>query len=201
MKKIVLGLTALVITFSAMAQKETQQKESANQNERPEWRDGEHGKMKETMEKLNLTADQKVKLRAINEDFKKQMQELKSQNLSEVDMKEKRKSLMMARKEKVSAILTDEQRKQWEAMKPAAGERKEMHVGMGDKKEGRTERLEQMVKELNLNAEQASKFNTLQTSFKAKLKDLKGNTTLTEEQKKAEMKDVFKTYKKSVEEI
>ena len=112
-------------------------------------------------------------------------------------------AILRSRKEKISAILTDEQKKLWAEMKPFSGERKEMAVGMirGDKKEGRTERMELMLKDLNLSAEQTAKFKILQSSFKAKLQDLKGNTTLTQEQKKEEMKEVVKTHKKSVEEI
>jgi Spy/CpxP family protein refolding chaperone len=77
----------------------------------------------------------------------------------------------------------------------------DMDHGKGDNKENRAEKFEAMAKELNLTADQSAKFKTLQTSLRAKIKDIKSNTTLTEEQTKSEMKEVFKTHKKSVDEI
>ena len=75
----------------------------------------------EMMEKLNLTADQKEKMKSINQEFKKQMDEFKEQQMTDDDRRGKRMELMMARKEKISAVLTADQRKQWEEMKEQRG--------------------------------------------------------------------------------
>lgn len=200
MKKIILGLAALSLTLSVMAQ---EAKEKKSWSERREMRGGNNDRRLEMMEKLNLSEDQKAKMKAINVETKNEMDALKFQKFSENVMNEKRMAIVKSRKEKISAILTNEQKKLWNEMKPASGERKEMAVGMirGDKNEGRTERMEQMVKDLKLSAEQTEKYKILQSSFKGKLQDLKGNTTLTQEQKKEEMKEVVKMHKKSVEEL
>ena len=204
MKKIILGLTVLTLTLSAMAQDESKDKKSWGR-ERKEMRGGDHGNMMDMMEKLNLTEDQKAKMKVINEDTKKEREALKSQKFSEEVMKEKRIAIMNKRKEKIAAILTPEQKKKWEEMKQNKGEmdhdKGDKDHNQGDKKESRDERFGAMVKELNLTADQSAKFKELQSSLRTKIKDIKSNTTLTEEQKKSEMKDVFKNHKKSVEEI
>ena len=198
MKKIILGLTALTLTLSAMAQEEAKEKKSWGGGERKEMRGGDHGKMQEMMEKLNLSEDQKAKMKAINDEFKNEMDALKSQKFSEDVMKEKRMAIMKSRKEKIAAILTPEQKKQWEDMKPGKGNKDHER---GDKRESREEKFEAMAKELNLTADQSAKFKVLQSSLRTKIKDIRSSTSLSEEQKKSEMKEVYKNHKKSVEEI
>lgn len=198
MKKIILGLTALTLTLSAMAQEEAKEKKSWGGGDRKEMRGGDHGKMQEMMEKLNLSEDQKAKMKAINDEFKNEMDALKSQKFSEDVMKEKRMAIMKSRKEKIAAILTPEQKKQWEDMKPGKGNKDHER---GDKRESREEKFEAMAKELNLTADQSAKFKVLQSSLRTKIKDIRSSTSLSEEQKKSEMKEVYKNHKKSVEEI
>ncbi len=198
MKKIILGLTALTLTLSAMAQEEAKEKKSWGGGDRKEMRGGDHSKMQEMMEKLNLSEDQKAKMKAINEEFKNEMDALKSQKFSEDVMKEKRMAIMKSRKEKIAAILTPEQKKQWEDMKPGKGNKDHER---GDKRESREEKFEAMAKELNLTADQSAKFKVLQSSLRTKIKDIRSSTSLSEEQKKSEMKEVYKNHKKSVEEI
>ncbi len=198
MKKIILGLTALTLTLSVMAQEEAKEKRSWGGGQRKEMRGGDRGKMQEMMEKLNLSEDQKAKMKAINDEFKNEMDALKSQKFSEDVMKEKRMAIMKSRKEKIAAILTPEQKKQWEDMKPGKGDRDH---DRGDKRESREEKFEAMAKELNLTADQSAKFKVLQSSLRTKIKDIRSSTSLSEEQKKSEMKEVYKNHKKSVEEI
>ena len=198
MKKIILGLTALTLTLSVMAQEEGKEKKSWGGGDRKEMRGGDHGKMQEMMEKLNLSEDQKAKMKAINDEFKNEMDALKSQKFSEDVMKEKRMAIMKSRKEKIAAILTPEQKKQWEDMKPGKGNKDHER---GDKRESREEKFEAMGKELNLTADQSAKFKVLQSSLRTKIKDIRSSTSLSEEQKKSEMKEVYKNHKKSVEEI
>lgn len=125
MKKLVTGFFAIAITFTAVAQ--TQEKKTAPVKGQIEMQTGSHNsgerrdRMEEMMEKLNLTTSQKEKMKSINQDFKKQMDEFKDQQMSEDDRRRKRMELMMARKEKISAVLTADQRKQWEEMKEQRG--------------------------------------------------------------------------------
>ena len=125
MKKLVTGLFAIAITCTAMAQ--TQEKKAEPVKSQTEMQPGDHkggepkDRMEYMMEKLNLTADQKEKMNSINQDFKKQMDEFKDQQMTEEDRRGQRMELMMARKEKISAVLTADQRKQWEEMKEQRG--------------------------------------------------------------------------------
>ena len=125
MKKLVTGLFAIAITCTAMAQ--TKEKKAEPVKGQTEMQPGgnkggeRRDRMEEMMEKLNLTADQKEKMKSINQDFKKQMDEFKEQQMTDDDRRGKRMELMMARKEKISAVLTADQRKQWEEMKEQRG--------------------------------------------------------------------------------
>lgn len=196
MKKIILGLTTLLLTVSAMAQKEEKNEKREWKSERREMQNGNSEKRKDNLEKLNLSEDQKQRMKAINEEFKKEMEELKAQKFSEEVMREKRKAIINSRREKISSILTPEQRKQWEEM---MDDRKDKVKA--DIKDKRSENLETIIKSLNLTADQNAKFESMQAAFKTKWREIKSNTSLTEEQRKSELKELFKNHRKSIESI
>lgn len=59
---------------------------------------------------LNLSEEQKIKMRSLNESFKKQMQDLRADNSLDKDARNaKRKELATAHKEELNSILTPEQ--------------------------------------------------------------------------------------------
>lgn len=145
MRNITLAIMALVIGFSAMAQTgdSTSQKENEFRN-----RPGHLGN--QNLEKLNLTEDQKARLKTLNESFRQQMQDVtKNTNVSGDELKEKRQALIKEHREKVDVILTPEQRKQAEDMK--------QEFSRENKGEMRGERFEEMTKDLNLTPEQSTK--------------------------------------------
>jgi len=118
MKKIIAGLFAIAaFTFSAAAQDQTNTDQKKWNKEGRGMHKGHEGRGKEAMEKLNLTDAQKQQMKTINEDFKTRMQALqKNDNILVKDMKEQRKALMTERKNKIAAILTPEQKTQFEQM-------------------------------------------------------------------------------------
>ncbi len=126
MKKIITGLFAFaVFTFSTSAQ--TQNNAEGYKKESRGYKKG-HDRMN-GMEKLNLSDAQKQQIKSINEDFKSKMQALdKNDNIMVKDMKAEKKALMQERKDKISAVLTPEQKTQFAAM------RKD-HKNKGDVKE------------------------------------------------------------------
>jgi Spy/CpxP family protein refolding chaperone len=64
---------------------------------------------------MNLSDDQKAQMKTINENFHNQMKSLnENKSLSQEALKEKKESLMNERKTQMSALLTPEQKKQWE---------------------------------------------------------------------------------------
>lgn len=56
---------------------------------------------------------------------------------------------------------------------------------------GRGRRLERMSQELNLNAQQKSRIQTIMSEGRTQMESLRGNTKLTREQKFAKMRDIM----------
>ena len=134
------------------------------------------------MEKLNLTDAQKQQMKSINEDFRTRMQSLnKNDNMMVKDQKAQRETLMQERKNKIYAILTPEQRTQFEQMH----EGMEMRDGkMGDRMQGG--RMEHMKTELGLTDDQLAKMKAGSESFRTRGKAIHDNQSLSEDQKKAQ---------------
>jgi Spy/CpxP family protein refolding chaperone len=127
MKKIITGLFAIAaFTFSAYAQENNA---DGVKKERHGYQKGHNGRGMKGMDELNLTDAQKQQMKSINEDFKNKMQALnKNDNIMVKDMKAQRKALMQERKDKISAILTPEQ-------KIKAAQMRKQHKNKGDWKD------------------------------------------------------------------
>jgi Spy/CpxP family protein refolding chaperone len=91
---------------------------------------GHDGKGMQGMEKLNLTDAQKQQMKTINQEFRTRMQSLqKNDNILVKDQKEQRKALIEERNNRIAAILTPEQKTQFEQFRKEHGQRGE---GNGD---------------------------------------------------------------------
>ncbi len=186
MKKIITGLFAIAaFTFSAVAQT------NDNTTDQKKWnKDGQsshrgHGEKGMGMRKLNLTDAQKQQMKSINEDFKTRMQLLnRNDNMMVKDQKAQRETLLQERKNKISAILTPEQRTQFEQMHKGM----EMRDGkMGDRMEGGSmqgDRMDYMKTELGLTDDQLAKMKAGSESFRTRAKAIHDNQSLSEDQKK-----------------
>ena len=194
MKIIITGLFAIAaFTFSAVAQT------NDNTTDQKKWdKDGQghhgHDGRGMGMEKLNLTDAQKQQMKSINEDFRTRMQSLNSNdNMMVKDQRAQRETLMQERKNKISAILTPEQRTQFEAMH----KNMEMRDGkMGDMKMdgGRMQggRMGHMKTELGLTDEQMAKMKEGSESFRTRGKAIRENQSLSDDQKKAQFEALQK---------
>lgn len=181
MKKIALGIIAVVLAFSSIAQTNNQKS-----SEHKEFHQGgKHFKGNKNFEKLNLTDGQKSQIKALNETFRQQMQELnKNKGISADEQKERRKTLIKEHRENINSILTPEQRKQ--AKQQFAKE----HKG---KMRGR--RSEEMSKDQDLTPEQSEKITALNSGFRNKIKGIKQDTNLSHEEKKEQIKSLTKKHK------
>lgn len=137
MKKIIAGLFAIAaFTFSAAAQDQNagQTKIKANHGMHQRHHDGQR---MDGIEKLNLTDAQRQQIKTINQEFRTRMQSLqKNDNILVKDMKEQRKALMEERKNRIAAILTPEQKTQFEQMHKEHGERSEVKGDWKNKTKG-----------------------------------------------------------------
>ncbi|MDQ6813323.1 MAG: Spy/CpxP family protein refolding chaperone [Bacteroidota bacterium] len=208
MKKIVLGMMALALTFSAMSQTNNNSNQGRKDGDERSFRGGGN------LDKLNLTDAQKAQMKTINESFRQQMQDLRKQgNITVDEQKQKREALMKEHREKLAAILTPEQRKQAVSIRE---ERKEDRMAerkddkaedkMQDRNEDRIDgargdRFEGVSKDLNLTPEQSSKMASINSAFRTSLQSIRQNGTLTKEQKRDQMKSLMKQHQSDMESL
>lgn len=180
MKQIALLLIAAVVGTAAMAQ-------SNNRN---------HDKMKGDMpmqhqrfEFLDLTAEQKVKMKSLNETFQQQMKSINKDNSQEVQ-KTKRTAILNERHNAMLSILTPQQKEKLdEKKKDFKGKEK------WNKKE---DRLDDYAKKLNLTSEQSAKIAVLNADLKTRVQSVNNNNSLNENEKKSQIKTLFKKHRVSV---
>ncbi len=173
MKKLLtvaVALAGLVFTSEAQVEK----KEGMRQK---------HGMMQD----LNLTEAQKQQLKASREEMKQQMQSLKNANLSQQELKDKRKSIMTAHQAKLKSILTpDQQAKMAEKRKAYAGKAKH---GKGMKRgHGKFDKMEK----LDLTPAQQARMKEINDGSRAQMEEVKKNTSLTDEARKQQMMQIRK---------
>ncbi len=168
---------------------------------------GHNKEHKMAAKKMNLTEDQKARLQAIREDYKKEAEALKNNTALSAEEKQTRtRALHEQFRNKSQAVLTPEQREQqakrkedFKAIhedrngkfhKDGAGN---MHNGMGKRKD--------FEAELGLTADQQAKVTSIRSSFKPKFEALRNNTSLTEEQKRAKMKELMKQQREQMKAV
>jgi hypothetical protein len=107
--------------------KEQQEQWKAHRLEHKQQHEERQKERKEFKKELNLNEDQKVKVKAINDDYKTKKDALKEEtNLTPVQRQEKMKALKEERKTKLQAVLTPEQ---YQLMKEEKEERKQEQKG------------------------------------------------------------------------
>lgn len=188
MKKITLSLAVLAIAFAAQAQEIPQRK-----SERPHMMERKRHHPEMDMQKLNLTEEQKAKFKSQRESFHKQMEVLqKNDNITVKEWRNKAETLRKEHKASTEGILTTEQKAQMEKMKIEA---KEKHGAMA-KKGG-----ERMKTQLGLTDEQSAKMDSHRKEMGEKMKSIRENKSLSDEQKKEQMKSLMKTQKENMKSI
>jgi Spy/CpxP family protein refolding chaperone len=194
MKKVIISALAIVLTYgSVMAQEKTQEHKKHHKEQ--------YGKM---AEKLNLSQQQKDQMKTLNDEFRKQMEELKkNDNITVKEQRTRREELAKNHRERIQSILTQEQKDQFEKMK------KEHHDGAKGKtaktkRSGKNYgegRMEKMNERLNLSTEQSEKLKTLHSGMSEKIKNIRSNESLTQEQKKEQVKELMKKQKEEMKSI
>ena len=188
MKRIIFALLVLSLAFTVKAQKIPERKaDKPHMMERKK----QHHKM--DMQKLNLTEGQKSKFKSQNESFRKQMEELKkNENITVKEWKSKMEGLRKQHKNNVAGILTGDQKAQLEKMKV---EGKVKHEALTK------ERAEKMKVHLGLTDEQSAKMESNRKEMGGKMKAIRDNKSLSEEQKREEMKELHKMQKENMKSV
>lgn len=138
-------------------------------------------KVNDKLKNLNLTNEQKEKLKELRQDGK-QKKELIMNNssLTQEQKKEQLKELKKNQKEKSESILTPEQKEKVKQGKE--------NWGKGNKG-------------LNLSDEQKEKMKGIKEESKTKKTEIMNNTTLSDTQKKEQLKDLKKDQKNKVSQV
>lgn len=175
MKKIFIAAAALLMTTAAL---QAQTKEDVKTSHHKGFRG------KGPMANLNLNDEQKKQVKDLNESYHKQFADLKKNtSISVGDYRTKSAALKKEQHEKMQAILTPEQKNQ------VAAQRKEMGKRM---QEGQAKRFDKMKTQLGLTEEQSKKLKENQAGFQTKIKSIREDKSLSDEQKKEQVKAVFK---------
>jgi hypothetical protein len=184
MKKIIACTIVLAVAIQGiMAQDVPEQKHERN-------RARHH---KESFQQLNLSEDQKSKFKSLNDDFRKQMQDLrKNDNITVKEWKSKMETLRNDHRSKMSSILTTEQKAKLEKSREARKTRNKVSADS---------RFDRMKSRLNLTEEQTTKLNQNRANMAEKLKAIRENQSLTDEQRKEQARELRKQNKESLEKI
>ena len=148
---------------------------------------------------LNLSAEQKAKLKTLREAQKKEMEALKQSG--EVS-KEQRRAIHEKYKAQYDAILTpaqkEEMNKKKEEWKEKAKEGKGKSFGNRGRKGGDRGNIGQQAaffkKELNLSTDQETKLKSIYQEFQTKSNDVRSNNSLSQEQKRTQMQSLAQQY-------
>ncbi len=190
MKKIILAVFALSMFVAVKAQEIPERKsEKPGMMERKK----HHGRHGMDMQKLNLTEEQKAKFKTQNEGFRQKMAELKkNENITVKEWKAKAESLRKEHKAGMDGILTSDQKTELEKMK---AEGKAKHEAMGKQKG------EKMKAYLGLTDAQSAKMESNRKEIGEKMKSIRENKSLSDEQKKEQMKELHKKQKENMKSI
>ena len=162
-----------------------------------------HGKRGDAMKELNLTEDQKAKIKSIREAQMAEMKALKADGKSEAD-KDARKALHDKYKAQMDAVLTADQKakldKQKEEWKEKGKAGKADGFGKGQKGD-RKDKMKEFGKELNLTADQQARVKSINEDFKAKMQTLRSNSTLSQDEKREQFKKLAESHKTNLKAV
>ncbi len=185
---MIFSLLVLSMAVAANAQEIPERK-----TERPHMMEGKrhHGDM--DMKKLDLTEDQKAKFKSQNESFHQQMEELKkNDNITVKEWRAKAESLRKEHKARIEGLLTPDQKQKLEKMKVEGRQREE---GM------MKERAERMKTRLGLSEEQSAKMESNRKEMGEKMKAIRENSSLGDDQKREQMKELHKKQQENMKSI
>ena len=145
------------------------------------------------LQKLNLSEDQKVGFKSANDEFRKQLQDLKKQDdITVKEWKSRMQKLRTDHQEKIRGLLTGDQKSQLKKLKEERGEKM---------KDLSQKRMERMKERLALTDVQSNKLNELRTQTTGKLKALRENNSLTPGEKREQAKELMKQNKEKIRSI
>jgi Spy/CpxP family protein refolding chaperone len=191
MKKIILAAFVVVFTVSTSIAQDIPERKAEHPKMMHMGGDNKGHHM--DMKALNLTDTQKEQLKTNREEFRKKMEELKKQdNISVKEWRSRMQSLKDEQKTKMQSIFTSEQKDKLAKMRT---EGMEKHKETMDKRGG------MMKEKLGLSDAQSAKLEKNRTEAMNKMKAIKENKSLTDEQRKEQLKELHKKQKEEMKAV
>jgi Spy/CpxP family protein refolding chaperone len=187
MKKILLSMLAATLVVAVSQAQEIPDREAPAHEMKQKHHRGEEFK------DLNLSEEQKAKLKALREESRKEREALqKNDNITVKEWRAKMEEQRKAQREKFQSILSEEQKVQLQKSKE---ERKARF------QERAKERMEKMKAELKLTDEQSGKLKASREAMSEKIKSLREDQSLTDESRKEQVKELMKKQKEEMKSI
>ncbi|NCI47473.1 hypothetical protein [Sediminibacterium soli] len=182
MKKMLIAAGALVLIAGVSQAQTTENKDKTIEHHRH----GGFRQGKDFGKDLNLNEDQKKQFKEINDSYHKQVIDIRNnKSLSADEVKAKTQALRKEQFGKTQAVLTAEQKAIIAEKRKTTGGR-EFHKGRTAMQEGR--HAGQLKEKLGLSDDQTAKLESNRQAFHEKAKAIHGNASLTDEQKKEQVK-------------
>jgi len=139
---------------------------------------------------IKMTEDQRNQAKAINESYEKQIAALYANDKMRLgDFKTKSAELRKVRRDKLTALLTPEQKGKIDAFKKKREENQQVMAAA---------RLERMKIELNLKEDQVASIKAAEVSLREQMKALHEDDTVLPELKREQMKALMEKHKETV---
>jgi Spy/CpxP family protein refolding chaperone len=173
MKRILSGVAVLLlITATAQAQPDTSKRHP-------------HG----VYHQMNLTADQRAKLKTLREEFKHKAYVLRNESLPEAERKTKMQALHKEHRASMEALLTPAQKRQLAQIKKVHKD----HWKEGNLSNGKMHKpAEKLQEELNLTMEQQAKLKAIRIEYKTKVQSVYNDQALSETEKRGKLHELKK---------
>ncbi len=184
MKKIALGILALALAFPAVYAQEKENKAVNKENRAYRHHPGKHKNSHNTgYKKLNLTKEQQDQLAVINKNYRTGITDLKKKEatITVKDYKAQMQALNKKRRSEADKVFTKEQKEQLQQMR--TGKKGNFTAG---------NRSQQMKTTLGLTDDQSDRMKALREYTQKKIKSIREDAALTEDQKKAQLTATFK---------
>ncbi|RYD96010.1 MAG: hypothetical protein EOP50_07175, partial [Sphingobacteriales bacterium] len=170
MKRILTSALAIVLLAGA-AQAQTAPAQGK------EHRKGDRKEHRQEMAGLNLTADQKAKMKSIRERQKSEMDALRNQSLTEEQRRTQGRAIHEKYRAEMKAILTPEQQQKAEQFRqnhpegrgPGGEGAPGARGNRGGHGAGKGDRMAKMQQELNLTADQHQRIKSIQEQYRPQL--------------------------------
>ncbi|MFT3949972.1 MAG: hypothetical protein QM763_23605 [Agriterribacter sp.] len=205
MKKIALGTLALIIGIAGLQAQEKDEKappQPPAMHQKHPGKPGMRGRHDVDFKKLNLSAEQQAQMKKIHEDFKGKMDNLEKSEatITLKDYREKKKMFETQRHEQIQNVFTKEQKDQLAKMHSERGRKFDGGPRRGFDG-GRGRGMDRMKAELGLSDEQSAKMKALQEDARAKMKSIRENQSLSEDEKKQQVMAAFKNQREGMNKI